>query len=74
MNYFSHLFDDQIIFFRDVKAAKQEADANLDLKFVIICSSRLIDEIIKIMRPCINCFLKLIVFCGSLGRCDQVMK
>lgn len=74
LNYFSTLYDNQFLFFSDVGEAKKILDENPKQKYVIVCSSRLIEEISKTLAPCLNCFPKLIIFCGSLARCDQVRK
>lgn len=57
-----------------VNEAKLETENNPTLKYIIVCSSRLIEDVSKTMRHCLNCFPKVVVFCGTLARCEQVMK
>ena len=74
IKYFTLIFGEQLLCFPNVILAKSIVVANPDLKYVIICSSRIIDDIIQNIKGLLNIFYRPIVFCGSFARCEQVKK
>ena len=71
IKYFDFIFGDQFCFKESLEQAKNFIDENSEKNYVLMTSSKLIEEMKSVFKSTVNVYTKYMVFCGSEKKCQE---